>query len=36
MSDFDVREKSFEQILKKYTLTYGGYQKVNPCLNQEE
>ena len=30
MSDFDIKEKRFEQDIEEYLITYGGYQKGNP------
>lgn len=30
MSDFDVKEKRFEQDIEEYLITQGGYQKGNP------
>lgn len=31
MSDFDVKEKRFEQDIEEYLITYGGYTKGNPA-----
>lgn len=37
MSDFDVKEKRFEQDIEEYLTTYGGYQKGNAAaLNREK
>ena len=30
MSDFDVKEKRFEQDIEEYLITEGGYEKGNP------
>ena len=30
MSDFDVKEKRFEQDIEEYLITFGGYAKGNP------
>lgn len=30
MSDFDIREKRFEQDIEEYLITYGGYVKGKP------
>ena len=30
MTDFDVKEKRFEQDIEEYLTTYGGYTKGNP------
>ena len=32
MSDFDYKEKRFEQDIEEYLTTYGGYQKGPPPL----
>ena len=31
MSDFEIKEKRFEQDIEEYLITYGGYQKGNPA-----
>ena len=36
MSDFDVKEKRFEQDIEEYLTTYGGYQKGNPAAFNRE
>ena len=37
MSDFDVKEKRFEQDIEEYLLTHDGYQKGNPtAFNREK
>ena len=36
MTDFDVKEKRFEQDIEKYLTTYGGYQKGNPAAFNRE
>lgn len=30
MSDFDIKEKRFEQDIEEYLITSGGYVKGNP------
>ena len=36
MSDFDVKEKRFEQDIEEYLTTYGGYQKGTPAAFDRE
>ena len=36
MSDFDVKEKRFEQDIEEYLTTYGGYQKGDPAAFNRE
>ena len=31
MSDFDLKEKRFEQDIEEYLITEGGYEKGDPC-----
>ena len=36
MSDFDIREKRFEQDIEDYLITQGGYLKGNPkCFDRK-
>ena len=36
MTDFDVKEKRFEQDIEEYLTAYGGYQKGNPAAFNRE